>query len=490
MTSEIVIDVVNVSKRYESYSKPQDRLKQVIMPRLYQTGASLGIAKNKKPIYFREFWALQNVSVQVRRGETFGIIGRNGSGKSTLLQIIAGILTPTSGSVTAKGRLAALLELGSGFNPEFTGKENIFLNGYILGLNQTEIQQRYEQIVEFADIGDFINQPVKTYSSGMFVRLAFAVQAHVNADIVIIDEALAVGDIFFRQKCYTHLEKLKESGTVILLVSHSMNEIEQHCERAILLENGLPFFLGSAIDATKHYYLLHQPSGKETKQFTTNQLSSEQRTQKKINTNKADIWDDNSIFLDASRLHQVTNHNAKCTRYVLCDSSGNPCTRFSQGDVAVFYYEFLLLQSIPIPLGGIVIRNDKGIIVHGKGSLEYDVDVSSEQFKAGTLIRCQQMVTLQLQPGEYSFDIGLASINSKSYKDKSFLNHDELFNQIIRICHLSDVGILSIGMRTGDRVGSQLTHHGIADLPGKFMFAFAECDEKLSLAQQVQISTV
>lgn len=243
MTSEIVIDVANVSKRYESYSTPQDRLKQAVMPRLYQTGASLGIVKNKKPIYFREFWALQNVSVQVHKGETFGIIGRNGSGKSTLLQIIAGILTPTSGNVIAKGRLAALLELGSGFNPEFTGKENIFLNGYILGLNQTEIQQRYEQIVEFADIGDFINQPVKTYSSGMFVRLAFAVQAHVDADIVIIDEALAVGDIFFRQKCYAHLEKLKESGTVILLVSHSMNEIEQHCERAILLENGKPFFL-------------------------------------------------------------------------------------------------------------------------------------------------------------------------------------------------------------------------------------------------------
>ncbi|MGM9452445.1 ABC transporter ATP-binding protein [Legionella bozemanae] len=489
MTSEIVIDVVNVSKRYESYSTPQDRLKQAIMSRLYQTGASLGIAKNKKPIYFREFWALQNVSVQVRKGETLGIIGRNGSGKSTLLQIIAGILTPTSGNVIAKGRLAALLELGSGFNPEFTGKENIFLNGYILGLNQTEIQQRYEQIVEFADIGDFINQPVKTYSSGMFVRLAFAVQAHVNADIVIIDEALAVGDIFFRQKCYTHLEKLKASGTVILLVSHSMNEIEQHCERAILLENGKPFFLGSAVEATKHYYLLHQPSGQETQQSTTNQLVSEQHTPK-VNTNKTDIWDDNSIFVDASQLKQVSNHMAKCTRYVLCDTSGNPCTRFSQGEVAVFYYEFLLLQSISIPLGGIVIRNDKGIIVHGKGSLEYDVDISSEHFKAGTLIRCQQAVTLKLQPGEYSFELGFASIDSKSYKEKSLLNHDELFGQIMRICHLPDAGILSVRMRTGARTGPQLTHHGIADLPGKFGFAFSKYDEKFLLSQPTETSSI
>ncbi|MCE0723363.1 ABC transporter ATP-binding protein [Legionella resiliens] len=478
MTSEIVIDVANVSKRYESYSKPQDRLKQALMSRLCQTGASLGIVKNKKPTYYQEFWALQNVSVQVRKGETLGIIGRNGSGKSTLLQIIAGILTPTSGSVIAKGRLAALLELGSGFNPEFTGKENIFLNGYILGLNQTEIQQRYEQIVEFADIGDFINQPVKTYSSGMFVRLAFAVQAHVNADIVIIDEALAVGDIFFRQKCYAHLEKLKESGTVILLVSHSMNEIEQHCERAILLENGKPFFIGNAVETTKHYYLLHQPGWQAVQESSTKQIVPEQRIQE-AHSNKTDIWDDNSIFMDASQLKQVTNHMAKCTRYVLCDKLGNPCTRFSQGDVAVFYYEFLLLQAIAIPLGGIVIRNDKGIIVHGKGSLEHNVDVSSEHFKAGTLIRCKQMITLKLQPGEYSFELGFASIDSKSYKDKSFLKHEELFSQIIRICHLPDAGVLSVRMRTGERSGPPLTHHGIVDLPGKFMFDFSQHDEKI-----------
>ncbi|HHT0592303.1 TPA: ABC transporter ATP-binding protein [Legionella anisa] len=489
MTSEIVIDVANVSKRYESYSTPQDRLKQAIMPRLYQTGASLGIVKNKKPIYFREFWALQNVSVQVHKGETFGIIGRNGSGKSTLLQIIAGILTPTSGNVIAKGRLAALLELGSGFNPEFTGKENIFLNGYILGLNQTEIQQRYEQIVEFADIGDFINQPVKTYSSGMFVRLAFAVQAHVNADIVIIDEALAVGDIFFRQKCYAHLEKLKESGTVILLVSHSMNEIEQHCERAILLENGKPFFIGNAIEATRHYYLLHQPSWQAPQQSLANQTLLKQTTQDESD-NKTNIWSDNSIFVDASQLKQVTNGMAKCTRYAICDSSGNTCTRFSQGDEVIFYYEFLLLKSIAIPLGGIILRNDKGIIVHSKGSLEYDIDVSSECFNEGTLIRCQQAVTLKLQPGEYSFEFGFASVDSKFYDDKALLNHEELFSQITRVCNLPDAGFLSIKMRTGHRTGPQLTHHGIADLPGKFMFAFSKCDENLSLARSAETLSI
>ena len=202
--TDIVIDVRNLSKRYEIYTTPRDRLKQLVLPRLHQaanrTGVALKILKHRTPPhYFREFWALNDVSFQVRRGETFGIIGRNGSGKSTLLQIIAGTLAQTSGEVAVKGRIAALLELGCGFAPEFTGRENVFLNGRILGLTQKEIAARYDQIVDFADIGEFIDQPVKTYSSGMFVRLAFAVQAHIDASIVIIDEALTVGDVFFRQ---------------------------------------------------------------------------------------------------------------------------------------------------------------------------------------------------------------------------------------------------------------------------------------------------
>jgi lipopolysaccharide transport system ATP-binding protein len=229
-SEEIVIDVRNLSKRYEIYNTPRDRLKQLVLPHLHQAanraGMALGISKqHSPPSYFREFWALQDVSFQVKRGETFGIIGRNGSGKSTLLQILAGTLAPTSGEANVNGRIAALLELGSGFNPEFTGRENVFLNGRILGLSQKEIEARYDQIAAFADIGEFIDQPVKTYSSGMFVRLAFAVQAHIDASIVIIDEALAVGDVFFRQKCYARLEQLRSSGAAILLVSHAMPEI-------------------------------------------------------------------------------------------------------------------------------------------------------------------------------------------------------------------------------------------------------------------------
>ncbi|MDW8356241.1 MAG: ABC transporter ATP-binding protein, partial [Bryobacterales bacterium] len=208
--------------------------------------------------YGREFWALRNVSFEVRRGETVGIIGRNGSGKSTLLQIIAGTLAPTEGEVQVKGRVAALLELGSGFNPEFTGRENVYLNGTILGLSREEIDARFDDIVAFADIGGFIDQPVKFYSSGMMLRLAFAVSTTIDPDVLIIDEALAVGDVFFRQKCYRRLEDLRQRGVAILFVSHAMLDVKQLCDRAVLLDQGRTIFKGRAGEAVERYYLLNQ----------------------------------------------------------------------------------------------------------------------------------------------------------------------------------------------------------------------------------------
>ena len=192
---DVAIRVQNISKCYHLYDHPRNRLYQSVVPRFQR------IIGRAPSTFFREFWALKDVSFEVKRGETVGIIGRNGSGKSTLLQIICGTLSPTSGLVETHGRVAALLELGSGFNPEFTGRENVYMNGSVIGLSRDEIDTRFDDIVAFADIGEFIDQPVKTYSSGMYVRLAFAVIAHVNADILVIDEALAVGDVFFVQKC-------------------------------------------------------------------------------------------------------------------------------------------------------------------------------------------------------------------------------------------------------------------------------------------------
>lgn len=228
----VAIRVRGVSKRYELYESPRDRLKQFVLPRLRR------MARLEPRNYFREFWALRDIDFDIRRGETVGIVGRNGSGKSTLLQIICGTLAPTEGTVEANGRIAALLELGSGFNPEFTGRENVHMNWAVLGLGKDALDACFDEIAAFADIGGFIDQAVKTYSSGMVVRLAFAVAIHSSPQILVVDEALSVGDELFQRKCFSRIERIKRAGATILFVSHSGGTVIDLCDRAILLDAG------------------------------------------------------------------------------------------------------------------------------------------------------------------------------------------------------------------------------------------------------------
>ena len=244
--SDIAIKIENLSKCYPIFDTPRDRLKQMIIPRLQR---AYGFSPRK---YYREFWALRDVSFEVKRGESVGIIGRNGSGKSTLLQLICGTLAPTGGSLQVNGRVAALLELGSGFNPEFTGRENVYLNASVLGLSQQEIDNRFDEIAAFADIGDFLDQPIKTYSSGMTMRLAFSVIAHVDADVLIVDEALAVGDVFFVQKCMRFLRQFQEKGT-LLLVTHDTSGLQSLCQQALWLEKGIARGQGSVKKIAEDY---------------------------------------------------------------------------------------------------------------------------------------------------------------------------------------------------------------------------------------------
>jgi len=239
MLSNVAIKINNVSKKYHIYDAPIDRIKQKIFSR------------GKK--YYKEFKALDDISFEVKKGETVGIIGRNGAGKSTLLQMICGTLMPTQGDIEIAGRVTALLELGAGFNPEFTGRENVYLNATLLGLTKHEIDEKYDRILEFADIGEFINQPVKTYSSGMYVRLAFSIQANLEPDVFIVDEALAVGDAYFVQRCMHRFNELKKNGTTILLVTHDANAVKKHCERAIWIDEGSMRMEGESSDVVDLY---------------------------------------------------------------------------------------------------------------------------------------------------------------------------------------------------------------------------------------------
>jgi lipopolysaccharide transport system ATP-binding protein len=245
--TNIAIEATCLSKCYRIYDHPRDRLLQAIWGR---------DRRGRPKQLFREFWALQEISFSLERGQTLGVMGRNGSGKSTLLQLLCGTLQPTTGHVKMHGRVGALLELGSGFNPEFSGFENVFLNAALLGLSRDETERRLDEILAFAEIGEFIHQPVKTYSSGMAVRLAFAVQAHIDPDVLVVDEALAVGDELFQKKCYSHLERLKEEGTSVLLVTHSSMQIMQHCDKALLLHKGQAKMMGEPAKIVVFYQRL------------------------------------------------------------------------------------------------------------------------------------------------------------------------------------------------------------------------------------------
>ncbi|HUK56511.1 MAG TPA: ABC transporter ATP-binding protein [Nitrospiria bacterium] len=445
-----VIEVNNLTKVYKLYSSPKDRLKEIL---------------SKKKLH-HDFYALNDVSFSVEKGQTVGVIGQNGSGKSTLLQIICGVLQPTSGSIRANGRIAALLELGAGFNPAFTGRENVYMNGALMGFNREEMERRFPEIEAFAEIGEFIDQPVKTYSTGMFVRLAFSAAIHVDPDILIVDEALAVGDIFFRQKCYKRLADLQDRGCSIILVSHAMNDVEQFCQRALLLHHGGAIFNGPTSEAVRRYYLIEQ-EGRIAKQARPSiQFENEPSSPLLPPSMETGFWPPTEVFLDISKMSQLSNGWARCTGIAICDSDGRPCRSFEQGERASFFYEFELLHEIEVPIGGLVIQNDKGVLVHGKSTLEYGSNVPIG-IKQGSRLRFRQDVSLEIAIGEYTlYEVGLATLSLNDFQQKEYYSYTDLSTKLLRLCHLTDVARFAVLPRSkGFPV--QLLHHGIANLQGQ-----------------------
>lgn len=451
MNQDIAIKVEQLSKVYKLYNHNADRLKEALHWR------------SKK--FHHDHFALNNVSFEVKKGETVGIIGKNGSGKSTLLKIITGVLTPTSGNVVVNGKISALLELGAGFNPEYTGIENVYLQCTLMGYTKQETDAKLQSILDFADIGEFVYQPVKMYSSGMFVRLAFAVQACVEPDIFIVDEALAVGDIFFRQKCYQYFERLRSKGTAILLVTHGMGDIEQFCQNALLLDHGSALFWGNAVQAVRHYYLIEQKERETTfspalsLERTEDKLSSEDNTIKENS-----FWPSLGNFLDISEIPQIGNNWARCVSIALCNEQGECCFEFKQGEIAHFFYAFELLHDIEVPIGGLALQSAKGVVVHGKNSLQYKMSLPM-QVKKGNVIRFHHQLQLNLGWGAYTFEVGLVTLSQESYLHRGHCSHEELDSTILRLCHLTNVHSFIVG-RVNPGEYTELLHHGLADLPG------------------------
>lgn len=392
MSSDIAITVENLSKCYQIYNQPGDRLKQFLLPRFQKV-----IGKKPKQ-YFKEFWALSGVSFELRKGETVGIIGRNGSGKSTLLQLVCGTLNPTSGSITTHGRIAALLELGSGFNPQFTGRENVYLNGNILGLNKEEIDARFNNIAAFADIGDFIDQPVKTYSSGMMVRLAFAVSINVAPEILVIDEALAVGDAAFQRKCIRKIQELSDEGVTLLFVSHSTETVKQICNRAIYLRQGEIRSTGQAKDVCIEY---------ERDLFGAEQMveaSSSKKVEEKDAIVKQPILDpellvtNEQIYGDGRvRISDITIRNKRGQRINLLET---------MEDFSVTY-QVLFTGFADQPVLGIMITTREGLCVFGTNT--EGRAISHRRYKHGDKIRIVFNLTNNLGPGIYYLTCGVYS---------------------------------------------------------------------------------
>lgn len=358
MSYEIAIKVENISKCYQIYDRPRDRLLQMLAGRRRQ--------------YFREFWALKNVSFEIEKGETVGIIGRNGSGKSTLLQIICGTLNPTSGNIRTHGRIAALLELGSGFNPEFTGRENVYLNAAVLGLSKKEVDARFDVIAAFADIGEFIEQPVKAYSSGMMVRLAFAVIAHVDADILVVDEALAVGDAFFTQKCMRYLRKFQENGGTLLFVSHDTGAVTNLCSRAVLLSRGKVEAIGGPKEVSEYYLSTLYKSSQEV-----NGISIERHRQNFIKENRhVEYCDMRKSLINGSTLRndiEIFQFNPNDSAFGtgdatiqvvrLLDSDGKPLSWIVGGEDVILEIECLAHKDIHQPIIGFEFKDRLGQII-------------------------------------------------------------------------------------------------------------------------------
>lgn len=422
MSSEdIAIRVQDISKCFYTYDKPSDRLKHSFMPRLQR--------KLGQPVhaYGREFWALRNIDFEVMRGETVGIVGRNGSGKSTLLQIICGTLMPTGGVVETQGRVAALLELGSGFNPEFTGRENVYLNASVLGLSREEVDERFDAIAGFADIGDFIEQPVKAYSSGMVVRLAFAVQAQIDPQILIVDEALSVGDARFQAKCFERLRQLKNNGTSILLVTHASEQVVTHCNRAILLDQSRVAMVGPSRAVINRY--LDILFGRDKPADSLPNEDPAEPLAKAANKGEPPLNFASDVFANRQGFnpheYRWGDGAASVLDFHLAANGREFTTHVEPGEEVVLCLAIRFHRQVINPILGFTLKTKEGVTVYGTNSLLLDCVSTQRLGEAGSRARACLKFVNRLASGDYFISIGIASRHAED-----IVPHDRRYDAI------------------------------------------------------------
>ena len=418
-SDDVVLRIRHISKRFEIYDKPRHRLQQMLFGR-WKT-------------YFREFWALRDIDFEVKKGECVGIIGRNGAGKSTLLQIVTGTLQPTEGTVEHHGRIAALLELGSGFNPEFTGRENVYMNAAILGLTKAETDARYDDIVAFADIGEFIDQPVKTYSSGMMVRLAFAVNAFVDPDILIVDEALAVGDAMFQQKCMRFIRKFKEEHT-ILFVSHDTGAVVNLCDRAVLLDGGQVKMIGSPKEVSERYLkdiysetqVVEGSRQEQDPQPERQQGKDEYYDMRRTLINGSKYRNDMEVF-KFSKESCFGAGGAEIENVYFSDLDGNPLSWIVGGEIVRLTITVRALKEMSAPIIGYTVKDHLGQWILGDNTF---ITTQGAPVRCGAgqrLVAEFEFYMPTLQPGNYSIDCAVADGTQENHVQQQWLHDAVVF---------------------------------------------------------------
>ena len=400
---KLAISAEQITKVYKLYDKPSDRLKE-----------ALGLSRGK---LHKEHYALKGVDLSIYKGETVGIIGTNGSGKSTILKIITGVLNPTGGNLKVNGRISALLELGAGFNMEYNGIENIYLNGTMMGFSEKEIDAKLQNILDFADIGDFVYQPCKTYSSGMFVRLAFAVAINIEPEILIVDEALSVGDVFFQAKCYHKFEEFKQMGKTILFVSHDLSSIAKYCDRVILLNKGTKLGEGSPkemIDAYKQVlvgqYEIPQEEESLLQDEELNQKAAESADRVSVRKEKllAEVLGINEKALEYG------TKDGEITEFYVTDKKGTKTSAIIKGEEFTLHMKVKFSKGIPAPIFAFTLKDKQGTEITGTNSMIEKAFLDS--VKAGEEKEITFTQNLDLQGGEYLISLGVTGYEGDKFQ--------------------------------------------------------------------------
>ncbi|MCI9034204.1 MAG: ABC transporter ATP-binding protein [Lachnospiraceae bacterium] len=397
---QIAIAVQNVCKIYKLYDKPMDRLKE-----------ALGLTRNVK---HREHFALNNVNFQVKQGECVGIIGTNGSGKSTILKIITGVLNPTSGAVTVNGRISALLELGAGFNQEYSGMENIYLNGTMNGFSNAEIDAKLQDILDFADIGDYVHQPVKTYSSGMFVRLAFSVAINIEPEILIVDEALSVGDVFFQAKCYHKFEEFKKMGKTIMIVSHDLSSIAKYCDRVILLNQGVKLGEGSPKEMIDDFKRVLVGQYELPEQKSEQSLLNDAEVQEAVHTKAAVQKRAREGNAENTKTLEYGTKEAEIEEIYIVDDRGVRTNAILKGMEFGIYMKVRFHQDLPAPIFAFSIKTAKGTEITGTNTMFEKAFLESVSAGSEKLVSFTQKMSLQ--GGEYLISFGVTGYNGNEFQ--------------------------------------------------------------------------